>query len=383
MAVMYTAHFGLRENPFLNVPDPSFFYLSELHREALTHLRYGISSDGCFILLTGDDGTGKTLVCRALLEQLPDTTDIALIANSRLTFLELLRTICAELEITSAEGETDRTFFLDSLKDYLHAAHAGGRNTVLLIDEAQNLEPDLLHELSLLTKLEIDGRKLLKIVLVGQAELRQNLEQNGVGRISEQITSRYHLLPLECEDVFAYIRHRLAVAGGAGKLFSEAALFRVWELSQGVPRLINTLCDRALLRACEEEKHLITEASVEQAVRELAGEQGERRGKGGLAILPLLLFLLLVLFLFVSFFPREASPPPLLEAVEVRAVERGGESIPVPALFLLSSLSVVFELQEAGTSLIEQEEREAAPVKPELQKRRRAMIRIAPLRIYE
>ena len=274
---MYTNYFGLKEKPFSIAPDPRYLYMSELHREALAHLLYGISSDGCFILLTGDVGTGKTTVCRCLLAQLPDNTDVALIVNPRLTVLELLETICDELEIPMDGGDKSAKFYIDRLNIYLMKAHASGRNIALLIDEAQNLSLDLLEQLRLLTNLETDHKKLLKIVLLGQTELRQILNQEGAVQISQRITSRYHLLPLDRENSFAYIRHRLAVAGEREEIFSKSALSRIFELSSGIPRLINVLCDRSLLGTYVEEKYQVSAQIVDEAAREVLGDFTEKK----------------------------------------------------------------------------------------------------------
>lgn len=313
---MYTTYFGFKEKPFSIAPDPRYLYMSELHREALAHLLYGISSDGCFILLTGDVGTGKTTVCRCLLEQLPDNTDVALIVNPRLTDLELLETICDELEIPLPDGERSAKFYIDNLNRYLLDAHARGRNTALLIDEAQNLSLDLLEQLRLLTNLETHKKKLLKIVLLGQSELRQILENSGADQISQRITSRYHLLPLAREDVFAYIRHRLAVAGESKKIFSEAALGRIYELTHGIPRLTNVLCDRALLGAYVEGRYVVTTSVIDQAAREVLGNtrgRGTRRDKRRLLRTVLLALLLFVLGAGAAsyYFSRQISSQPI------------------------------------------------------------------------
>jgi general secretion pathway protein A len=280
---MYTKYFGLKEKPFSIAPDPRYLYMSELHREALAHLLYGISSDGCFILLTGDVGTGKTTVCRCLLAQLPENTDVALIVNPRLTVLELLGTICDELGIPIADDEKSVKSHIDKLNIYLLEAHAKGRNIAILIDEAQNLSLDLLEQLRLLTNLETDQKKLLKIVLLGQTELRQILNQDGAAQISQRITSRYHLLPLDRDNSFAYIHHRLAVAGEREKIFTKAALARIFELSQGIPRLINVLCDRALLGTYVEEKYMVSGRIVNKAAREVLGssDEDEQKQLGG------------------------------------------------------------------------------------------------------
>ena len=269
---MYTRYFGFTEKPFSIAPDPHFLYLSELHREALAHLLYGINSEGCLVLLTGEVGTGKTTVSRCLIEQLPDSTDTALILNPKITVIELLATICEELQIEGIESHDSVKYYVDSLNHYLLEAHAKGRNTILIIDEAQDLAPDILEQLRLLTNLETHKEKLLKIILLGQPELRQLLDQPGFSHVNQRITSRYHLLPLQEQDVSAYVEHRIRVAGGGrSRLFSDRALKRIYELSQGIPRLINVLCDRALLGAYAEEKDQVDEKIVEKAGYEISG----------------------------------------------------------------------------------------------------------------
>lgn len=274
---MYTNYFGLKEKPFSIAPDPRYLYMSESHREALAHLLYGISSDGCFILLTGDVGTGKTTLCRCLLAQLPDKTDVALIADPRLTVLELLVTLCDELKIPMDGGDTSANFYVERLTEYLQDSHASGRNVALFIDEAQNLSFSLLEQLCLLADIESDQQKLLKIVVLGQTELRQILNQEGSVQISQRITSRYHLLPLDRENTFSYVQHRLAVAGEQGKVFSNDALAQVFIFSKGIPRLINVLCDRCLLDTYKSKKYLVTDAIVEKAARDVLRDSTEKR----------------------------------------------------------------------------------------------------------
>lgn len=268
---MYTNYFGLNEKPFSIAPDPRYLYMSERHREALAHLLYGVCGDGCFILLTGDVGTGKTTVARCLLAQLPDYTDVAFITNSRLTVLELLETICDEFEIPLDDKDKSTKSYIDKLNIYLLKAHANGRNTALIIDEAQNLSLDLLEQLRLLTNLETNKKKLLKIVLLGQTELQQKLSQEGAVQINQRITSRYHLLALDRKNSFAYIHHRLAVAGEQQAIFSKMALNRIFSYSNGIPRLINVLCDRALMGAYVEEKYLVSAKIVDKAAQEVLG----------------------------------------------------------------------------------------------------------------
>lgn len=293
---MYINYFGLKEKPFSIAPDPRYLYMSELHREALAHLLYGISSDGCFILLTGDVGTGKTTVCRCLLAQLPENTEIALVLNPRLTVLELLETICDELQIPIDAGAQSAKSYIDRLNLYLLEAHSQGKNVALLIDEAQNLSLDLLEQIRLLTNLETDRKKLLKIVLLGQTELREILEQPGVAQVSQRITSRFHLLPLDRENSFNYVLHRLMVAGEREKVFSRAALARIFQLTHGIPRLINVLCDRALLGAYVEEKYLVSSEIVDKAAQEVMGSVASEK----VALTPKQLWLRLVSIVALS-----------------------------------------------------------------------------------
>lgn len=327
---MYTHYFGLKEKPFSISPDPRYLYMSGQHREALAHLLYGIGSDGCFILLTGDVGTGKTTVSRCILAQLSDSTDVALVVNPCLTVLELLETICDEFEIPKAPGEKSVKFHIDRLNAYLLEAHSQGRNVALLIDEAQNLGLDLLEQLRLLTNLETDRKKLLKIVLLGQTELRQMLNQERAAQISQRVTSRFHLLPLDRDNSFSYIEHRLAVAGTREKVFAKAALARVFALTKGIPRLMNVLCDRALLGAYVEGRYLVSVAIVDAAAREVSGGIGpvqRELGAGRLRVKGVLVALLVLLGVgAASYYLRYRGPsfpllaPPRLETGIVDAV---------------------------------------------------------------
>ncbi len=275
---MYRKYFGLKENPFSIAPNPRYLYMSALHQEALAHLLFGVQSDGCMVLLTGDVGAGKTTVCRCLLEQLPENTDLALILNPKLNALELLASICDELEIAVISKKISIKTYIDHLNRYLLSAHARGRITALLIDEAQNLSLDTLEQLRLLTNLETSRQKLLKIILLGQPELRQLLNQDSVIQINQRITSRYHLSPLSRQEVAAYIEHRLAVAGSRKRLFSADALREVARLSKGIPRLINILCDRALMGAFVETQEQVSRIIVRQAAREVLGESEKKWG---------------------------------------------------------------------------------------------------------
>ena len=265
---MYYKYFGFEGSPFSIAPDPSYLYLSSQHREALAHLLYGIESGG-FVLLTGEVGTGKTTVSRSLLKQLPANCDVALLLNPRLDAAELLASICDEWSISYPEGNTSNKVFLDAINRHLLSAHAQGRNTLLMVDEAQNLSPAVLEQLRLLTNLETEAKKLLQIILIGQPELRDQLASRELRQLDQRITARYHIGPLSRSELRAYVEHRLAVAGGAGGLFTPAAVRLLYQLSRGIPRVINLICDRALLGAYAADQRQVTGGILLGAAREV------------------------------------------------------------------------------------------------------------------
>src|SRR5213594_82377 len=244
---MYAAYFGLTERPFSLAPDPRYLYLSEAHREALAHLLYGIGEGGSFVQLTGEVGTGKTTVCRALLEQLPPDVDVAMIFNPRLTSIELLAAVCDELRVPYPPGTTSLKVLVDALSQALLDAHARGRRTVLIIDEAQNLSARVLEEVRLLTNLETTTQKLLQVVLIGQPELADLLSRRNLRQLSQRVTARYHLRPFSEAESQRYVQHRMEVAGQRQAIFTRQAVRAAHRLSRGIPRLLNTICDRALL----------------------------------------------------------------------------------------------------------------------------------------
>ncbi|MDM8568792.1 AAA family ATPase [Thiotrichales bacterium HSG1] len=272
---MYKTHFGLNAVPFSITPDPHYLYLSVRHREALAHLLYGVKEGPGFVLLTGEVGTGKTTLCRSLIEQLPETVDIALLFNPRLTSTELLKALFDELRI-SYEDDFDPKDFIDILGSYLLTAHSVGRRTVVILDEAQSLTPEVLEQVRLLTNLETASHKLLQIILVGQPELNTLLKRNNLRQLSQRITARYHLLPLSSKDTKAYINHRLAVSGAKNPIFVNAAMRLVYHYSKGVPRLINVICDRALLGGYVGNENKINSQIVRKAVKEVRGETVSR-----------------------------------------------------------------------------------------------------------
>jgi general secretion pathway protein A len=268
---MYASHFGLSESPFSITPDPRFLYMSVRHREALAHLLYGITGGGGFVQLTGEVGTGKTTTCRYLLEQLPPDVDVALILNPKLTALELLASVCDELRISYPAGTASLKVLADALYRHLLGAHARARRTVLIIDEAQNLTVEVLEQIRLLTNLETAREKLLQIILIGQPELSQLLDQAALRQLAQRVTARYHLLPFSPPETRGYILHRMEVAGQQTVAFSEAAMREVHRLSGGVPRLINVICDRALLGAYAHDLHRIESGTIRTAAGEVLG----------------------------------------------------------------------------------------------------------------
>jgi general secretion pathway protein A len=270
---MYKEYFGLEEMPFSIAPDPRYLYMSGQHREALAHLLYGFNSDGGFVLLTGDVGTGKTTICRCLLEQIPEKTAIAFIVNPKLTVEELLAVICDEFGIKYPANNKSIKIFIDNINSYLLEAHAKDHRAVLIIDEAQNLGADVLEQLRLLTNLETNQVKLLQIILMGQPELRDKLSQPELLQLSQRIIARYHLGALSKKEVSAYVTHRLTVAGVKDRLFSDPAIDKLYKLSGGVPRLINVLCDRALLGVFAHGKKQVTGSIIKKAASEVFGAE--------------------------------------------------------------------------------------------------------------
>lgn len=282
---MYYSYFGLKEAPFSIAVNPRYLYMSPSHRDALAHLLYGVGAGGGFIVLTGEVGTGKTTINRCLIEQLPDKADLAIILNPALDARDLLATVCDELEIEIEGSERGLKALTDALHDFLLENHARGRKTVLMIDEAQHLDFDVLEQIRLLTNLETDEEKLLHIILIGQPELAQRLARPELRQLNQRVTARFDLSPLTRDETAAYIRHRLHVAGmpAGQQLFDRRLVRAIHRESQGVPRLINLLCDRLLLGAYGRNRERPDRALLKRAVREVLGETGDAsRGPRGL-----------------------------------------------------------------------------------------------------
>lgn len=276
---MYYDFFGFREPPFSIAPDPRYLYLSERHKEALAHLMYGVQGQGGFIVITGEVGTGKTTVSRCFIENVPGHVDIALVLNPRLSARELLASICDELGIDYPDNATIK-LLIDRINHHLLEAHARGRHQVLIIDEAQNLSAEVLEQLRLLTNLETAEKKLLQIVLLGQPELKTILERPELRQLNQRVTARYHLDALERDELPAYLHYRLGVAGVKVELFTPATIRVLYRKSQGVPRLINLISDRALLGAYSEGVQHIEPHHVRAAAREVGGLPHRRSPSG-------------------------------------------------------------------------------------------------------
>jgi len=349
---MYLNYFGLNEPPFSIAVDPRFLFMSARHRDALAHLLYGVGSGGGFILLSGEVGTGKTTVVRSLLEQMPERSDIAIILNPALNTLELLASICDELQIDYRGGEQSLKILSDKLHQFLLQNYARGHKTVLLIDEAQHLQFEVLEQIRLLTNLETNTEKLLQIILVGQPELRTLLNRPELRQLAQRITARYQLKPLNLTETGDYIEHRLKIAGLATTalpIFPAAIVKRLHLISRGIPRVINVLCDRMLLGAYGNNITVVNRAIFKQASIEVMGEE-ELSHPGRTALTSRLWLALAVTVVLVTglaagrYLPRHSTPlqpgpdavtalaspqPPALQTVITPAVQAVTPSFPV------------------------------------------------------
>ncbi len=269
---MYLSYFGLTDNPFSIAPNPDYLFMSTRHKQALAHLTFGLQESGGFVMLTGEVGTGKTTVSRKLMQDLSDDTQTALILNPTLSALELLATVCDELGVEYDQSQATLKTFTDKILNKLASNHQQGMNTVLIIDEAQHLLPEVLEQLRLLTNLETNREKLLKVVLIGQPELQQLLRRNELRQLAQRVTARYHLLPLTQEEVGQYVEHRLSVANLQQSPFTKSALELLFSISGGIPRVINLLCDRAMSLGYSLQRPFIDYQVVVSASFQVLGE---------------------------------------------------------------------------------------------------------------
>jgi len=356
---MYYQYFGLNEPPFSIAVNPRYLFMSPRHRDALAHLLYGVGAGGGFILLTGEVGTGKTTINRCLLEQIPQDTDTAIILNPALNAMELLASVCDELNIKYDQNNHTLKTLTDHLHKFLLDNHARNRKTVLLIDEAQHLEFDVLEQIRLLTNLETNSEKLLQIILIGQPELAQILARPELRQLNQRITARYNLEPLNLEETGAYINHRLQVAGMSPErvIFSSSVVRGIYKVTRGIPRVINVLCDRMLLGAYGRNKPRADHAMLQLAAREVLGEaytfNPTWRWVGAIVLLGLLIW---AGGWFIGSYT--ASPPTQLTAASVQttrpdvtAVTAGAEPSAVDSGS--TALAEIVSAEPAQVSLVE------------------------------
>ncbi|MEI6083204.1 MAG: AAA family ATPase [Verrucomicrobiota bacterium] len=267
---MYKDFYGLREYPFNMTPDPQFFFQSRTHRVALDVLRFGIRERKGFLVITGEIGAGKTTVCRSLLRSLDANTKTALLLNPCVSDSQILRTVCDEFKLQPAK--TTKKDLYDTINAFLIRELAANHNVVLIVDEAQNLRPKALEQIRLLSNLETEKEKLLQIILVGQPELAKLLQRDDLVQLKQRIALRHHIPPLEWEEIGEYIRHRLEVAGDARIQWTDGALLLIRRYSRGVPRLINVVCDKALMAGYVAESFLIDAGFVQRGIEDIEGE---------------------------------------------------------------------------------------------------------------
>lgn len=349
---MYTNFFSLSELPFSIAPDPKYLFMSDRHREALTHLTHGlgcssVSNNGGFVLLTGEVGTGKTTVSRCLMEDLPENTQLAFILNPTLSSQELLATICDQLKIRYRKTGATLKTLTDKISEKLLKNHADDINTLLIIDEAQHLDPQVLEQLRLLTNLETNTKKLLQVILIGQPELQQLLKRRDLRQLAQRITARYHLLPLDKDELALYIKHRLSVADCHRALFNKSALTAIHKLSQGIPRLINLICHSALMEAYNSNNAVIDKKIVYKAASHALGEDflplaWWQHKNAQIALIASMLFIVLVTGFW---FGQKEQLSQVTNALPEKAVERVEER----------ALPVIVETQKAEQIALDNE----------------------------
>ena len=344
---IYQQYFALNCEPFSIVPDPGFLYPSSQHRQAVAHLKYGLDREGGFVLLTGEVGTGKTTLTRTLLKRLPAHVRVAYVLNSTLEVTDVLASICQELSIElpkSAQTSLSKNC-IDALNTDLIAAHAEGKKTLVVIEEAQNLSPEVLEILRLLSNLETATHKLLHILLVGQPELLETLAQKDQRQLNQRVVARFHLLPLVKSDVANYVNHRLHHAGANRAIFENAAMSALFKLTKGVPRLINLICHHALLAAYATGAKTVSAKLVKNAAMEIFDTQLPQKKSSGKWLVSLFIVGIFAVLMAERYQANR-------ETIEFEAIEVGDEIDPQP----VQQVEALFEVIEADEILIQPSE---------------------------
>ena len=317
---MYEKFYGFTEKPFNLTPDPDYFYLSSVHKRALDHLVYGLESGMGFIQVTGEIGSGKTTLIKCLLRQLSREVKVAYVIHSKGTFVQILRMILEDLEVVPADQKLTKEALLSRFRDFLVEQARHHNSVVVIIDEAQNLQLEVLEELRMLSNFETEKAKLLQIVLVGQPELRDLLRRPELEQLRQRITVRFHLYPLNEQETRSYVQHRLRVAGSNGRVrFTAGACRLIHQYSRGLPRLINVACDATLLAGFVEERRVFSENFVLDSLRELADERPELLAQAGV----------------------DAAAQPAAQPVLETRSRRGGLLVAIAAAVLALSLAGV------------------------------------------
>lgn len=344
---IYQQYFALNCEPFSIVPDPGFLYPSSQHRQAVAHLKYGLDREGGFVLLTGEVGTGKTTLTRTLLKRLPAHVRVAYVLNSTLEVTDVLASICQELSIElpqSAQTSLSKNC-IDALNSDLIVAHAEGKKTLVVIEEAQNLSPEVLEILRLLSNLETATHKLLHILLVGQPELLETLAQKDQRQLNQRVVARFHLLPLAKSDVANYVNHRLHHAGANRAIFENAAMSALFKLTKGVPRLINLICHHALLAAYATGAKTVSAKLVKNAAMEIFDTQLPQKKSSRKWLVALFIVGIFAVLMAERYEANRAK-------IEFEAIEVSNEIDPQP----VQQVEALFEVVEEDEILIQPSE---------------------------